>query len=81
MSGPTPIFSLHNRKASAETISILESLLADAKRGEICGLALVILRSNNTYELKLRGEAASSDNQMYVAGMLSALQKMALELE
>lgn len=78
---PTNIFSLHHRKHSSETIEILESLLNEAKRGEICGLALVVLRSNSSYDLKLRGEAAQVGNQMYVAGMLAALQKMALELD
>jgi hypothetical protein len=76
----TPIFQLHHRRTSQETVAMLESLLSDAKRGEVCGLAMVILRSNNGFDIKLRGEAAQVGNQMSVAGMLAALQKMVLEL-
>jgi len=65
---------------SAETVSLLEELLEDARAGTITGLAVAVLRSKGSYDLRLRGNAAESGNQMSVAGMLAALQKMVLEL-
>jgi hypothetical protein len=67
-------------QVSAETISLLEQLLDEARSGTVTGLALAILRSKGSYDLRLRGNAAVSGNQMSVAGMLAALQKMVLEL-
>jgi len=51
-------------------------LLEDARAGTITGLAVAVLRSKGSYDLRLRGNAAESGNQMSVAGMLAALQKM-----
>lgn len=68
------------RRFSGETIEILQLLLAQAKTGQVTGLALVGLHSDGRFELHLTGDATNESNQMGVAGMLAALQKMALEL-
>jgi hypothetical protein len=65
---------------SAETVSLLEQLLEDTRAGTVTGLAVAVLRSKGTYDVRLRGSATESGNQMSVAGMLAALQKMVLEL-
>jgi hypothetical protein len=65
---------------SAETVAVLEQMLAHAKNGEVNGIAIVALRLRGNYEIKLRGSAADPGNNMAVAGMLAALQKMALDL-
>jgi hypothetical protein len=61
------------------TVSLLEQLLEEARAGTVTGLAVVVLRSKGNYDLRLRGNATESENQMSVAGMLAALQKMVLE--
>jgi hypothetical protein len=65
---------------SAETVSLLEQLLDEARAGTVTGLAVAVLRSKGNYDLRLRGSASENGNQMSVAGMLAALQKMVLEL-
>jgi hypothetical protein len=67
-------------RVSAETVSLLEQLLEEARAGSVTGLAVAILRSKGNYDLRLRGNATENGNQMSVAGMLAALQKMVLEL-
>jgi len=67
-------------QVSAETVSLLEQLLDEARTGTVTGLAIAILRSKGSYDLRLRGNATEIGNQMTVAGMLAALQKMVLEL-
>jgi hypothetical protein len=68
------------RQVPGELVSELEQLLEHARAGTVAGVALVVLRSGGSYDLLLRGDTADSGNQMAVAGMLSALQKMVLEL-
>jgi len=68
------------RPVSGETIETLEKLLQEAKEGQVSGLALVVLRADGRFDLRLRGAATEESNQMGVAGMLAALQKMTLEL-
>lgn len=68
------------RPVSEETIETLEKLLQEAKEGQVSGLALVVLRADGRFDLHLRGAATEESNQMGVAGMLAALQKMTLEL-
>lgn len=68
------------RRVSGETIEILQHLLAQAKSGRVTGLALMGLHSDGRFELHITGDATNASNQMGVAGMLAALQKMALEL-
>lgn len=65
---------------SSETIQTLEKLLREAQKGKVSGLALVVLRADGRFDLHLRGAATEESNQMGVAGMLAALQKMTLEL-
>jgi hypothetical protein len=67
-------------QVSAETVSLLEQLLEEARAGTVTGLAVAVLRSKGSYDLRLRGKASENGNQMSVAGMLAALQKMVLEL-
>jgi hypothetical protein len=67
-------------QVSAETVALLERLLEDARAGTVTGLAIAVLRSKGDYDLRLRGKATENGNQMCVAGMLAALQKMVLEL-
>ena len=67
-------------RVSAETVSLLEQLLEEARAGTVTGLAVAVMRSGGSYDLRLRGNATENGNQMAVAGMLAALQKMALEL-
>jgi hypothetical protein len=67
-------------QVSAETVSLLEQLLEEARAGTVTGLAVAVLRSKGNDDLRLRGNATESGNQMSVAGMLAALQKMVLEL-
>lgn len=66
--------------ASAETIGLLQDILREAQKGEVCGLAVVVLRNGGKFSLQLRGQAAQDGYQMSVAGMLAALQKIVLEL-
>lgn len=68
------------RPVSRETIQTLEKLSREAKEGQVSGLALVVLRADGRFDLYLRGTATEESNQMGVAGMLAALQKMTLEL-
>ena len=65
---------------SGETIQTLEKLLREAKEGQVSGLALVVLHADGRFDLRLKGAATEESNQMGVAGMLAALQKMTLEL-
>lgn len=67
------------RQVSTETVLLLEQLLEEAKAGSATGLAMVVLRPHGNYDLRVRGEATDAANQMSVAGMLAALQKMVLE--
>jgi hypothetical protein len=67
-------------RVSAETVSLLEQLLEEARAGAVTGFAVVVLRSKGNYDLRLRGNAAENGNKMAIAGMLAALQKMVLEL-
>jgi hypothetical protein len=67
-------------QVSAETVSLLEQLLEEARAGTVTGLAVAVLRLKGNYDLRLRGNATENGNQMAVAGMLAALQKMVLEL-
>jgi hypothetical protein len=69
-----------SRAVSPETIQILERLLGEARKGTVSGLALVVLQADGRFDLHLRGCATEERNQMGVAGMLAALQKMVLEL-
>lgn len=66
-------------KVSDETIVFLEELLSEAKSGKLVGLATVALSLDGKFSLNLRGEARIEGNQMSVAGMLAALQKIVLE--
>lgn len=77
------VASLEERKkrVSQETVALLESLLGDAKRGLVSGVAIAVLRSNGEYEMRLRGSCSEGVNSIQVTGMLAALQKMALDLE
>ncbi len=68
------------RPISGETVLALERLLREAKAGHVVGLALVVLHADGRFDLHLRGSATEESNQMGVAGMLAALQKMTLEL-
>lgn len=74
------VFKPMPRPVSGETVNTLERLLREAKEGKVAGLALVVLRSDGRFDLHLKGSATEESNQMGVAGMLAALQKMALEL-
>jgi hypothetical protein len=67
-------------QVSAETVSLLEQLLDEARAGTVTGLAIAVLRIQGSYDLKMRGSASASGHEMGVAGMLAALQKMVLEL-
>ena len=65
---------------SAETVSLLEQLLQESRAGAVTGLAVAVLRLKGSYDIRLRGDATEHGNQMAVAGMLAALQKIVLEL-
>ena len=68
------------RPVSAETVETLKQLLRDAQTGKVIGLAVASLHASGKFDLCLRGAAVEEGNQMGVAGMLAALQKMTLEL-
>jgi hypothetical protein len=68
------------RPVSGETVRTLERLLREAKEGKVVGLAMVVLHADGRFNLHLKGSSTEESNQMGVAGMLAALQKMALEL-
>jgi hypothetical protein len=68
------------RQVSADTVSLLEQLLEEARAGTVTGIAIAVLRAKGTYDVRLRGSATVNENIMSVAGMLAALQKMVLEL-
>lgn len=74
------MFKPSPRPVSGETIETLEKVLREAKEGQVSGLALVVLRADGRFDLHLRGAATEESNQMGMAGMLAALQKMTLEL-
>lgn len=74
------VFKPLPRPVSGETIRTLEKLLREAKEGRVSGLALVVLHADGRFDPHLRGAATEESNQMGVAGMLAALQKMTLEL-
>ncbi|MBU3739759.1 MAG: hypothetical protein FGM55_12495 [Rhodoferax sp.] len=73
-------FSPLPRPVSGETVQTLERVLRDAKSGRVAGLAMVVLQADGRFDLHLRGSVTEESNQMGVAGMLAALQKMTLEL-
>jgi hypothetical protein len=77
--GETSI-SMNAPRVSAEVLTQLEQLLEDARVASVIVLAVVVLKSNGSNDLRLSGNATESENQMSVAGMLAALQKMVLEL-
>jgi hypothetical protein len=79
---PSNVVAISERapQVSAETVSLLEQLLEEARAGTVIGLAVAVLRSKGNYDLKLLGNATENGEQMAVAGMLAALQKMVLEL-
>ena len=79
---PQQVIELEHYKlpVSTNTVEILEQLLVDAKKGKVDGLALAVLRRDGKYDLVLRGSALDCTNQMGVAGMLAALQKMVLDM-
>jgi hypothetical protein len=58
-------------QVSAETVSLLEQLLEEARAGAVIGLAIAVLRSKGNYD--------QNGEQMAVAGMLAALQKMVFD--
>lgn len=68
------------KPVSGETVQTLERLLSEAKAGRVTGLALVVLHADGRFDLSLKGCATEESNQMGLAGMLAALQKMTLEL-
>lgn len=74
------LFKPPARRISRETIETLERALREAKTGHVAGIALVVLHADGRFDLALRGCATEESNQMGVAGMLAALQKMTLEL-
>jgi hypothetical protein len=74
------VFKPLPRPVSGETVVMLEKLLRAAKEGQVSGLALAVMHSDGRYDLHLTGCATDESNQMGVAGMMAALQKMALEL-
>ena len=74
------VFKPLPRPVSAETVRLLERLLREAKGGKVAGLATVVLHADGRFDLHIKGSATEESNQMGVAGMLAALQKMALEL-
>lgn len=74
------VFKPLPRPVSGETVVMLEKLLRAAKEGRVSGLALAVMHSDGRYDLHLTGCATEESNQMGVAGMMAALQKMALEL-
>jgi hypothetical protein len=67
-------------KIYQDTVTLLKYLLEQAERGEVTGLALASLHSDTTFQLRLSGEASESGSQMGVIGMLTCLQKMAVDL-
>lgn len=74
------LFKPPARQVCADVIDTLARLLREAQAGQVTGLALVVLHADGRFDLQLRGDATREANQMGVAGMLAALQKMALEL-
>lgn len=68
------------RHVSKETIVALKKLLSEAESGKLTGLAVAALYKNGQFHLALEGEALQEGNQMGVVGMLTALQKIALDL-
>ncbi len=68
------------RHVSLDTVELLQELLNDAQTSQVTGLAVVALHANGSFGLRLCGAATEESNQMGIAGMLAALQKMALEL-
>jgi hypothetical protein len=79
---PSNVVAISERapQVSAETVSPLAQLLEEARAGTVIGLAVAVLRSKGNYDLKLLGNATENGEQMAVAGMLAALQKMVLDL-
>lgn len=63
---------------SAETISELEELLAEAKRGDLSGIAYVALRPGTHFTINATGSAAKVP--AYSLGALHALQAFLFSL-
>jgi len=80
---PDGVISFEDRKlrVSVETVELLESLLRDARRGAVSGIAVAVLRANDEYEMRLRGSCAEQENCMHMAGMFAAMQKIVLSLQ
>lgn len=60
-----------SRRQESETVKALEQLLAQARAGEIVGLAYTALRENRSYSVGLAGEARCDPT--YTKGMLGVL--------
>ena len=67
-------------KIYQDTVTLLRYLLEQAERGEVTGIALASLHSDTTFQLRISGEASELGSQMGVIGMLTCLQKMAVDL-
>lgn len=71
------VMRLVQRRASRETIEVLTALLAEARAGEIVGLAYVALQTEGKYTADVTGTAKSA--KVLALGALLHLQHQLLE--
>lgn len=66
-----PPFRLVERQASADTVAALESLLREARSGNLIGMAFIAMYAGREYEANTVGEARR--NPTFTRGMIRAL--------
>lgn len=72
------IIQLVDHHTSKETVDLLLSLLADARAGQVVGLAYIALHKGHEYEAGVTGTAKTSP--LLTIGMMRILeQRLALE--
>ena len=79
---PIGLVSLNppRKRVSDDTLQAAKELLREAEAGDLVGLAMVCLKTEGRYSLKLRGDALIEGNKMGLIGLVATLQRMAMDL-
>ncbi len=68
-----PFELAHRNTISHDTVEALRSLLAEAERGEVLGLALVVMHKRRSFSVEVTGEA--DRNPVFTIGTLAMLDE------
>lgn len=74
-----PPFRLVPRRISTDTVHACEQLLEEARRGDVIGIAVAVMRRQRSYSVDVAGECRR--NPTFTLGMLRTLDhKLAVKL-